>query len=508
MQGTSWFDAAKEVFAESVLIGMSNQADMFSAFIDGELCNVIGDYSFEIEYDVVKEKGFQGTQENYFVGTNKFTKSFESWTTRSQDRAFSKFVSWVFTGLLHAEANNITKATADEMPCTGLFGKQFQGMFREAVRAVGNYGELWEENVPFPRTGMNLPNERTSGLILSIGLGVISDYGPPPETDGKISEIVKDGFLKCGVRIEKGLATYDETTDSWSGFSVDLCKGISAAIFKGQVKTRFVEQSVLEQFPGLITAGTIDVAFHLTKTMEREVYHKASGGAFDFTPPYFFDGMIFSGPLPYGKCASDLVFDASGEFGAECKNTKICVTQGSTWLGAILGRLNVPEQNILITESFSTALEKHANGECNAIAGEKVMLNRITLEDAGYVFEDEAGYYFGDVEHTFEPISAVSASADSQFSDLLRWLTYGFMYAEEQGITDKTASNMPQTNLFGPGLIEMWQDAIGAVGNYGQIFERNLTPLINRTQLNMLNDMSSPMMYPTGKISDAKCEVD
>ena len=508
MKGTSWFEAAEEVFAESVLIGMSNQADMFSAFIDGELCNVIGDYSFEIEYDVVKGKGFQGLEENYFVGTNKFTKSFESWTTRSQDRAFSKFVSWVFTGLLHAEAYNITKATADEMPCTDSFGKQFEGMFRAAVGAVGNYGELWAENVPFPRTGMNLPNEKTSGLILSIGLGVISDSGPSPEADGKISEIIKDGFLKCGVRNEKGLATYDETTGSWSGFSVDLCKGISAAIFKGQIKTKIVEQSVLEQFPGLITAGTIDIAFHLTKTIEREVRHKATGGAFDFTPPYFFDGMILSGPLPYGKCASDLIFDASGEYGTECRNTKICVTQGSTWLAALLGRLNVPEKNILITETFETSLEKHMNGECNAIAGERVNLNRVTLEAAGYAFDNEVDYYFGDVEHTFEPISAVSSSGDSQFSDLLRWLIYGFMYAEEQGITDESASNMPQTNLFGPSLTEMWQHAIGAVGNYGQIFERNLTPLMNRTQLNMLNDMSSPMMYPTGKISDAKCAVD
>lgn len=50
-----------------------------------------------------------------------------------------------------------------------------------------------------------------------------------------------------------------------------------------------------------------------TRTLEREVKHSRSGGfAFDFTPPYFYDGMVFAGYMPYGRCASDLNFDLSG----------------------------------------------------------------------------------------------------------------------------------------------------------------------------------------------------
>ena len=86
---------------------------------------------------------------------------------------------------------------------------------------------------------------------------------------------------------------------------------------------------------------------------------------------------------------------------------------------------------------------------------------------------------------------------DSQYSDFLRWIIYAYFYAEEKGITQTNSMNMPHTRLFGDdeSLQDMWRNAIKAVGNYADIYERNLQGIIPRSGFNLLNDLKSPQLY-------------
>ena len=125
--------------------------------------------------------------------------------------------------------------------------------------------------------------------------------------------------------------------------------------------------------------------------------------------------------------------------------------------------------------------------------------NSNAIAHEGYVFEnipdDLQPFHLGQNFHTKEPLAAMSRSDDSQFSDFVRWIVYGIMHAEAEGITSTNGDDMPKTNLFGDELTEIFRDSIKAVGNYEEIFERNLGGLLTRTKPNTVNRSSGPQLY-------------
>jgi general L-amino acid transport system substrate-binding protein len=428
-----------------------------------------------LDYDIAKAQGFEGDEASYEIGSNLFTKSFETWLTRRDDRVWSKFTSWLLEALIEAEESGITKSTSDQMATTEAFGPEFRNMFQNAVNAVGNFGDMWEP-IASLRIGKNSLNDGTSGLLLSMDMGNIDTVNEDGIQGFLMRQILVNGQIKCGVVQKPGFALYNETTGSWTGLEIDICKGISAALFRGEIKMEVVELDFGHSFYAL-TNETVDVMFGFTRTMEREVNY-AGSESYDFSPPYFHDGLIFAGPLPHGKCAEDQ------NFGENCTGTVVCVPV------AELGSLNIPVDNMIVATSIEDAILKHTRGECNAIAGAMSVLDKNKLEDAGYQF-GSGEYYIGKRRYTKQPLSVVSRSIDSQFSDFLRWIIYGFIYAEETGIKQSNAALMPQVFLFGDaysGVPNMWRDSIGAVGNYGTMYESNLEGIVAREGLNLLND--------------------
>ena len=494
-------------FPEKNLISVEDATSTYQ-FLESGLCNVIGEYIFNVDYSAVTANGYTGAEEEYQTGTIQYTKSFETFLTRNDDRVFSKFVSWIWEAIVKAEESGITKATADQMGTTDVFGPQFQNIFRHAVRAVGeyylvlhcfyrlisylcpyyagNYGDIWKD-LPFPRSGLNQLNNGTSGLILSMDFGSSSE-GFPPDDLGTIKSIQNRGLLRCGVRPREGFALREENFLGWSGLEIDLCNGISAALFDGQVKVEIVDMSFIERFAGL-QGGAIDFVFGATRTIDREVKHNASGGAaYDFTPPYFYDGLSFAGVMRYASCADNLTFSNS------CVNTKICVRHGTSWLNSMRNHLQIPESNVVVSKSISDGLAKFAAGECNVMAGEQPYITQSTLEQGGFDFSNEE-YFLGSKKFTKEPLSIMSRSDDSQFSDFLRWIVWGFFHAEENDIGKENSWEMPERALFGPGMARMWQNAVKESGNYGTMYQANLESLLRRRGQNLLNDKGGPQLY-------------
>jgi len=489
---TTWYIIIQSLFPDSVIVTVPNIEDE-PRFLEGGVCNVIAGESVHLMLETVRSLGFTGP--SYEIGTTIHSKEPLAAATRKDDRVWTKFVSWVFEALIQAEESNITMETADMLAITDAFGENFRNMFRNAVRANGNYGEIYEKNLEtyIPRSRLNAINDGSTGLIYSFPFGSIDTQGPDPLVGGTIQRILTRGVLNCGVRVAPGFATQDTAQSTWSGFEVDICRGISAALFNGAINVNFLPTDSLTHFSKL-AQGTVDVmASGVTHTLTREIKEASTGKGFDFTSAYFYDGLGFSGPSPYGTCADRLIFDNT-TFSLGCPDTRICVLDSTTWLEAMRGPLNVPEANIVVTETKAAAFELLNSGGCNVIAGESTDIADSTARKNGY--PADAGYSVGTNRHTKEPLAVVSRSDDVQFSDFLRWAIFCLFYAAENNITQETFFRMPATvSLFGNSLSGMMQNLIKAIGNYDELFARNLEGVVERKGRNLLNLESGPQLY-------------
>ncbi|CAB9526877.1 Putative amino-acid ABC transporter-binding protein YhdW [Seminavis robusta] len=96
-----------------------------------------------------------------------------------------------------------------------------------------------------------------------------------------------------------------------------------------------------------------------------------------------------------------------------------------------------------------------------------------------------------------ENLCLVTRQDDPQFSSFVFWTVASTWHAEERGVTEANSRDMPDVNLFGFDYSKMFRDAIFAVGNYGEIYERNLASILPRGGRNMLNSVqdAGPQIY-------------
>ncbi|CAB9497913.1 extracellular solute-binding protein [Seminavis robusta] len=130
---------------------------VIQGFVNGS-CNVMFGESASVAESTVRGYGYQG---NYTIGDVMFTKVPNSLQSRGTDRRFGDFMNAVVQALFVAEQHNITKSTAHLFPQTSVFGDEYKDMFRNALAAVGNYGEIYHEHLDgfLPRTNINQIND-------------------------------------------------------------------------------------------------------------------------------------------------------------------------------------------------------------------------------------------------------------------------------------------------------------------------------------------------------------
>jgi hypothetical protein len=168
---------------------------------------VFGATNFEVQLANVVPLG-HNISRAYTIGDRMHTKSFETWMTRANDRQWTKFVSWVFEALVQAEESGIVQATANQMATTDVFNDfdhTFEDMFRNAIAASGNCGQIWNSTMIFPRPRMNHVCDGTSGLIVSMDFGAYSDVGDRPKQGGQIEKILRAVLSGVLFRKLKGL---------------------------------------------------------------------------------------------------------------------------------------------------------------------------------------------------------------------------------------------------------------------------------------------------------------
>jgi len=138
--------------------------------------------------------------------------------------------------------------------------------------------------------------------------------------------------------------------------------------------------------------------------------------------------------------------------------------------------------------------EQLTNGNCNAVGGGVGDVAITAIQNAGYLGE----YEIGTLRHSKDPLAVVTREDDKQFTSYVFWVMSALFYAEEKGITKENANfMMPVVNLFGPLHRSIFRDAVGAVGSYAEIYDRNVASDIPRGGLNLLNkNLLGPQHYP------------
>lgn len=297
---------------------------------------------------------------------------------------------------------------------------------------------------------------------------------PAAPASATLDAIRARGSLICGVNT--GLAGFAQPDSQgvWRGFDVDYCRALAVALFNDPTKVRFVPTTAQNRFTAL-QSGEVDIlSRNTTWTLSRD-----TSLGFDFAGITFFDGQGFMVKASLGVRSADQLDGAT-----------ICVQPGTTteqnltdWARATRVRFTP-----VVIERLEDVVNAYLSGRCDAFTTDVSGLastRAVQPRPAEHVILPEV--------ISKEPLGPLVRHGDQRFSDLVRWLHFGLLAAEEFGITAANAQQMAASDtrpevqrMLGRngdlgrmlGVDNAWLlNAIRATGNYAEIFERNLTPI-------------------------------
>jgi general L-amino acid transport system substrate-binding protein len=310
--------------------------------------------------------------------------------------------------------------------------------------------------------------------------GVVLTAGFAAAAQATTLETVKQrGKLLCGVTT--GLAGFGSPNDQgqWSGLDIDLCKGVAAAVFGDPSKVEFKPLNAEQRFTAL-QSGEVDMlARNSTWTMSRDTQL-----GLDFVAVNYYDGQGFMVKKELGVKSA-----------LELKGATVCVQEGTTTeknLGDFDKANNLGMQPVKFKEN-DQARGAYDEGRCDAyttdasgLAGERTALKN---PDDNIILPEIISK---------EPLGPVVRHGDNQWGDIVRWTHNAMLVAEEKGITQANVDEVKAKNGTdnanadpeiqrmlgitdkmgeGTGLSNDWAyNIIKAVGNYGEVFDRNVGP--------------------------------
>lgn len=314
--------------------------------------------------------------------------------------------------------------------------------------------------------------------LLLVSLGAVALVGAQDEFQvqlGPITQAIMDrDEVICGVNTGlPGFATVNDAGE-WEGFDVDICRAFAAAILGDATKISFRPLSAPDR-QAAIQSGEIDVmSRNTTFTLSRDAVWTAT-----FAPTTFYDGQGFMVRTESG------VTELEGLDGA-----RICVQSGTTTelnLADAMSQRGLEYEPVVFADADAT-WDAYEQGACDAFTTDRSGL-------AGYKegrAEDPGAHYILEELISKEPLGPLSPQSDEQFADIVRWVVYGLIQAEEYGITSQNIdefinSDVPEIQRFlgqGDNAIgslfgipnDFMVTVIRQVGNYGEIYDRNLGP--------------------------------
>jgi general L-amino acid transport system substrate-binding protein len=285
-----------------------------------------------------------------------------------------------------------------------------------------------------------------------------------------LNTVKQRGSLICGVT--QGLPGFSSPDDrgNWTGLDVDLCRAISVAIFNDPNKVKFTPLSTKDRFTAL-QSGEIDVlARNSTWTLARD-----TSLGLNFAAVNYYDGQGFI-------VRKSLKINSA----LELNGASVCTQTGTTTELNLADyfRANKMKYEVLALATADETIKAYDGGRCDVFTTDVSQLyaEKLKLTNANdHIILPEV--------ISKEPLGPVVRHGDDQWFDIVKWVHFAMINAEELGVSSKTIdealkSDKPDVKrLVGTegnygeqlGLTKDWVVRIvKAVGNYGEVFERNV----------------------------------
>ena len=313
-------------------------------------------------------------------------------------------------------------------------------------------------------------------------------------SSSRLQTVLNRGKMVCGVDGSIPGFSFVDESGAYSGLDVDVCKAVAAALFDDPEAVEYRRLDSTERFTAL-TGGEVDMlSRNTTWTISRD-----TSVGLEFAPTTFFDGQ---GMMVRKDSGITTLKDFEGK--------AICVEAGTTTelnMTDQMRKLNVSFEPVVF-QSRDASYAAYDEGRCEGMTSDKSTLisRRSTLSSPD-------DHRLMEVTMSKEPLGPVTINNDSAWFDVVKWVTYGLIQAEEFGITSKnvddfTASEDPSIRRFLGVEGALGQEmglpnnfmyrVIKHVGNYGEIFDRNVGKGSQFKLERGLNDLwtKGGLMYP------------
>jgi general L-amino acid transport system substrate-binding protein len=293
-----------------------------------------------------------------------------------------------------------------------------------------------------------------------------------PAAAALLDTVKERDMLICGCNNALPGFGFLEPDGSFSGFDVEFCRAIAAAIFDDSTKVEFRPLTAKERFTALQT-GEVDVLLrNTTWTTSRD-----TSVGLDFAPTTFYDGQ----GIMVRKADNITKLE-------DLEGATVCVTAGTTTEMNLADQMRKRgvEYNHVVFETYDEVTSAYEEGRCDAMT-----MDRSGLVSRKTTLSDPAAHVILLEVLSKEPLGPATMHGDNQWNDIVSWVVYGMVNAEELGITSANVDDflgsedpviarlLGDEGDLGVGLgldNKFVYSVIKHVGNYGEVYDRNLGP--------------------------------
>jgi general L-amino acid transport system substrate-binding protein len=280
------------------------------------------------------------------------------------------------------------------------------------------------------------------------------------------------GELLCGVSAGLPGFSLPDEKGNWTGLDVDTCRAVAAAVLGDANKTKFIPLTAKERFTAL-QSGEIDMlSRNTTWTHTRD-----TSLGLNFTGVNYYDGQGFLVQKELGVKSA-----------LELDGASVCIQAGTTTELNLADyfRLNGMKFSPVVYDTADQTIQGFAAGRCDILTSDQSQLyalrSKLDNPDTATVLPEVISK---------EPLGPVVRQGDDQWFNIVKWTLFAQINAEEMGLTSANidealkSENPSVQRLVGTsgdagaklGLGANWAfDAVKQVGNYGEMFDRNVGP--------------------------------
>jgi general L-amino acid transport system substrate-binding protein len=332
---------------------------------------------------------------------------------------------------------------------------------------------------------------RTTLWMGVLGLAILGVAGARAGTtaDGAL----KKGFIRCGVNTGIAGFAQPDSNGEWRGIDVEFCHAVAAALFGDARKVRYTPLTAQQRFTAL-QSGEVDIlSRNTTWTMSRD-----TSLGLNFVGINFYDGQGFM-----------VTKKRNVKSATKLNGAAVCVQPGTTTELNLSDyfRANNMKFKPVVIEKIEEVLNAYFAGRCD-----------VFTTDVSGLISARASRATNPVDHVIlpeviskEPFGPAVRHGDDHWFDVVKWSLFATIEAEELGLTSKNIDQQAKSanpvierfvgakGEFGKmlGLDSRWAyNIVKQVGNYGESFERNLTPLGLDRGINKLWNRGGLMYAP------------